>query len=148
MRLRDEMPDLNVAKTWMNTHSVIKKELQGKPTLVHFWSISCSSCKSQLKRINILQKQFSEDLNVVGVHMPRSDEDKDIKKIRDVVNEYQMHYPVAVDNDDRLTKVFRNQTVPSYYIFDEHGVLRYNQASASTMGLFERRIHRIVRKSS
>jgi len=80
--------------------------------------------------------------------MPRSKDDRDINKVMDVAQKYQMQYPVAVDNDKEITNAFQNKSVPCYYIFDEKGFLRYRQNGASTMSLIERRIHRIVEQAT
>lgn len=47
MKLREQMPELVGATTWLNGE-VTKAELVGKkPTLIHFWSVSCHLCKEQ-----------------------------------------------------------------------------------------------------
>lgn len=147
MRLHEKIPELGIVKTWLNADLCTTEDLLGKPVIVHFWSISCPTCKNQLKKINLLKQQYNDDLHVVGVHMPRQKEDKNIQMVNDSVREHQIKYPVVVDNENIITNAFRSQSVPSYYIFDENGVLRYQQTGASTMGLFERRIHRIVQRA-
>jgi len=148
MRLLEKIPELGIVKTWLNGHFMTTKDLLGKPVLVHFWSVSCPTCKNQLKKINNLQQLYKGDLQVVGVHMPRREEDKDIKRINAHVREYRMTYPVVADNEDLITNAFGIPSVPCYYIFDENGILRYHQTGSSTMSLFERRIHRIVQKAT
>lgn len=147
MRIREEMPELGMVKTWLNGNSLSRDDILGKATLIHFWSVSCPTCKNQLKKINFLQHKYKYDMHVVGVHMARSRDDKDVQKVNNIIREYQIRYPVVVDNDDLITNAFGNRSVPSYYVFDENGVLRYYQTGASTMGLFERRIHRIVQEA-
>src|SRR5699024_6179061 len=110
----------------------------GKPALIHFWSVSCPSCKNQLQKINMIRQRYQGVLNVVGIHMPRSRGDKVVQKISETVKQYHIDYPVAVDNDEKITMAFQSTSVPCYFIFDEKGVLRYRQNGVSTMGLFER----------
>lgn len=146
MRLLEKMPEIGIVETWFNGY-LTTKDLYGKPTLIHFWSVSCPTCKRQLKKLSFIQQQYKNALYVVGIHMPRSAEDKDIKNVNEVVQAHQMNYPVLVDNEDEITSAFGTRSVPSYYIFDEESVLRYYQTGSSSMGLFERRIHRIVQKA-
>ncbi|MEH7470056.1 TlpA family protein disulfide reductase, partial [Priestia megaterium] len=45
MKLREQMPELTGATSWINDE-VTKEDLVGdKATLIHFWSVSCHLCK-------------------------------------------------------------------------------------------------------
>lgn len=146
MHLHEKMPDLEMIETWINRPFTTTEKQRSKPVLIHFWSLSCPICKTQLPKINQLKEQYQSDLLIIGVHMPRLEADKDIHEVKTVVREYGLHYPVAIDDTKQLTHAFRNQSVPSYYIFDENGFLRYYQEGASTMRLMEGRIHRMIQK--
>ena len=55
MKLRDEMPELEGATKWLNSNEIKKSDLIGdKPTLVHFWSVSCGLCKEAMPNVNRL----------------------------------------------------------------------------------------------
>ena len=67
------------ATEWLNGE-VTKDQLIGeKPTLIHFWSISCHLCKEAMPQVNEFRDQYKDKLNVVAVHMPRSENDLDLK---------------------------------------------------------------------
>src|SRR5699024_4808905 len=104
--------------------------------------------KSRLKKINSLQTQYKNTLQVIGVHMPRTMEDKNINNVRANIDKYQLNHSVAVDNKEVLTHLFKTHTVPSYYLFDYEGMLRYYQTGAGAMGLLERRIHRFIQRNN
>ncbi|HJV31745.1 MAG TPA: TlpA disulfide reductase family protein [Bacillales bacterium] len=147
MKLREQMPELTGATEWLNG-SVTKEELVGeKPTLIHFWSISCHLCKEAMPQVNQFRDQFKEKLNVVAVHMPRSENDLNIEEIKSVAAEHGITQPIFVDSEHKLTEVFENQYVPAYYVFDRNGLLRHFQAGGSGMKMLEKRVNRVLEET-
>ncbi|MBA2875395.1 thiol-disulfide isomerase/thioredoxin [Anoxybacillus caldiproteolyticus] len=145
MKLRDEMPELVGATEWINGE-VRKEDLLGKPTLIHFWSVSCYLCKEAMPEVNELRDEYNDELNVVAVHMPRSEDDLDINVIRQMALAHDIIQPIFVDNDHKLTDTFENKYVPAYYVFDAEGKLRHFQAGGSGMAMLRKRINRVLGK--
>ncbi|RUL51872.1 TlpA family protein disulfide reductase [Lysinibacillus antri] len=144
MKLRSPMPELEGATKWLNGQ-VSKQDLVGeKPTLIHFWSVSCHLCKEAMPDVNNFRDQYKEELNVIAVHMPRSEEDTDLDQIEKVAAQFDIFQPIFVDNDMKLTDAFENQYVPAYYVFDKSGVLRHFQAGGSGMKMLEKRVNRVL----
>jgi len=144
MKLRAPMPELIGATTWLNG-DVSKDELIGeKPTLIHFWSISCHLCKEAMPKVNEFRDEYKEKLNVVAVHMPRSENDLNVEEIEKVANEHGISQPIIIDNEHKLADAFENQYVPAYYVFDKSGVLRHFQAGGSGMKMLEKRVNRVL----
>lgn len=147
MRLRELMPELVGATAWINGE-VSKEQLIGtKPTLIHFWSISCHLCKEAMPQVNQFRDQYKDRLNVVAVHMPRSEDDLDLEKIKKVAEEHGITQPIFVDSEHKLTDAFENQYVPAYYVFDKEGKLRHFQAGGSGMKLLEKRVNRVLEET-
>ncbi|MDQ0162192.1 TlpA family protein disulfide reductase [Aeribacillus alveayuensis] len=147
MKLREPMPELTGATAWINGE-VTKEELVGeKPTLIHFWSISCHLCKEAMPKVNEFRDQYKDKLNVVAVHMPRSENDLDLDEIKKVAEEHGITQPIFVDSEHKLTDAFENQYVPAYYVFDKDGKLRHFQAGASGMKMLEKRVNRVLNET-
>lgn len=143
MKLREQMPELTGATEWIN-EEVTKEDLIGKPTLFHFWSVSCYLCKEAMPEINDLRDEYDDELNVVAVHMPRSEDDLDIGVIRSMAMGHDITQPIFVDSEHKLTEAFENKYVPAYYVFDEEGNLRHFQAGGSGMNMLKKRINRVL----
>lgn len=144
MRLRTPMPELDGATEWINGE-VTKEELVGeKPTLIHFWSVSCGLCKEAMPKVNEFRDQYKDQLNVVAVHMPRSEKDLDIDQVKEIAENLGMTQPIYVDNTHTLTDAFENQYVPAYYVFDAEGKLRHFQAGGGGMKMLEKRVNRVL----
>lgn len=144
MKLREQMPELTGATEWLNGE-VTKEQLVGeKPTLIHFWSVSCHLCKEAMPQVNKFRDDYKDQLNVVAVHMPRSEDDLDIELIKKVAAEHEITQPIYVDSEHKLNEAFENQYVPAYYVFDKDGNLRHFQAGGSGMKMLEKRVNRVL----
>ncbi|MTH53087.1 redoxin domain-containing protein [Bacillus mangrovi] len=144
MKLREQMPELNGAVEWLNGQ-VTKEDLTGeKPTLIHFWSVSCHLCKEAMPQVNQFRDEYKDRLNVVAVHMPRSEDDLDMEAIKKTAEEHSISQPIFVDSEHKLTDAFENQYVPAYYVFDKDGNLRHFQAGGSGMKMLEKRVNRVL----
>jgi thiol-disulfide isomerase/thioredoxin len=128
MRIGTEMPSLEGATEWFNaTGAAAAVEVEGHPTLVHFWSVSCGMCKENLPRVaEWRDERAAEGLRVVAIHMPRYEADTDAEAVREAVAAYNITEPCAVDNGHKLRDAFQNEQgyVPAYYLFDAEGRLR------------------------
>lgn len=144
MKLREQMPDLTGATAWLNGE-VTKADLVGdKPTLIHFWSVSCGLCKEAMPDVNEFRDEYNDKLNVIAVHMPRSEKDLDMEVIQETAQEHDISQSVFVDNEHKLTDAFDNQYVPAYYVFDEEGQLRHFQAGGGGMKMLRKRVNRVL----
>ncbi|WP_099353606.1 TlpA disulfide reductase family protein [Fredinandcohnia onubensis] len=147
MKLRDQMPELDGEKAWLNGE-VSKAELVGeKPTLIHFWSISCGLCKEAMPQVNEFRDQYQDKLNVIAVHMPRSENDLDLDEIKQVAEQHNITQPIFVDSELKLNDKFENQYVPAYYVFDKEGKLRHFQAGGSGMKMLTKRVNRVLEET-
>ena len=145
MRLRDEMPELEGATVWYNSEPIEKKDLIGhKPTLIHFWSVSCEICKQTMRNIQEFRNNYKNELHVIAVHMPRSNEDLYLEDVKNVARDYGISQPIYVDNNHRLTDRLGVNYVPAYFVFDEMGKLRHLQSGESTIRMVLKRIQRLI----
>ncbi|WP_106497776.1 TlpA family protein disulfide reductase [Lentibacillus sp. Marseille-P4043] len=148
MKLKDQLPELEGATEWFNGEPIQKSDLIGnKPTLIHFWSVSCGLCKEAMPNVNEFRDEYKDELNVIAVHMPRSEKDLDLDQIKEVADEHDITQPIFVDNGHKLTDAFENQYVPAYYVFDEEGQLRHFQAGGGGMKMLRKRVNRVLGKT-
>src|SRR5882762_11024200 len=80
MRIGTEMPSLDGATEWFGgTQASAEAEAAGHPTLIHFWSLSCGTCKENMPRVAEWRDELKEQgLRVIAVHMPRYEADTDL----------------------------------------------------------------------
>jgi thiol-disulfide isomerase/thioredoxin len=148
MRIGTKMPALDGATEWFGgTQAHAEAESLGRPTLVHFWSASCGICKDNLPRVAQWRDEKKElGLRVIAVHMPRYEADTDVETVRDLIAEYNITEPVAVDNEHKLKEAFQNEQgyVPAYYLFDAEGKLKCFAAGERGLDMLKSALERIL----
>ncbi|GAB3808812.1 redoxin domain-containing protein [Virgibacillus kimchii] len=146
MKLRERIPELAGATQWLNSNEIHREELIGsKPVLIHFWSVSCDLCKRSIPRVQQLRDKYKDELVVIAVHMPRSKEDLDLNLIKETAASHSMTEPIYVDGEEKLTKTFSNRQVPSFYLFDGQGTLRYIQKGSGSVHMLKNRLERLLK---
>lgn len=132
MRIGDAMPSLEGATTWFNGSLVDTTEtIKGKPTLVHFWAVSCGICKDKMPQLNEIKKKYGAlGMKTVAVHMPRYEADTDLDTVEEAITANHITEPTAVDSLHKLKDAFLNEQgwVPVYYLFDAEGKLKTRAA--------------------
>ena len=151
MRIGTEMPSLSGATEWFGaTQAHAEAEAKGHPTLVHFWSVSCGTCKENLPRVSEWRDERKKDgLRVIAIHMPRYEADTNIEDVREAVSSYDISEPCAVDNEHKLREAFQNDQgyVPAYYLFDAEGKLRSFAAGERGLDMLKSALDRVLEKS-
>jgi len=132
MRIGDAMPSLEGATAWFNGSLVDTTEtIKGKPTLVHFWAVSCGICKDKMPQLNEIKKKYGAlGMKTVAVHMPRYEADTDLDSVEEAITANHITEPTAVDSLHKLKDAFLNEQgwVPVYYLFDADGKLKTRSA--------------------
>jgi thiol-disulfide isomerase/thioredoxin len=110
MRIGTPLPELTGATEWFNgTQAHAEAEAKGKPTLVHFWSVSCGICKDNLPRVAQWRDELRErGLRVIAVHMPRYEADTDVEAVREALATHGISEVCAIDNEHKLRDAFQN----------------------------------------
>jgi thiol-disulfide isomerase/thioredoxin len=135
------MPALDGATTWINgSHDTTEKTIKGKPTLVHFWAVSCGICKDKMPQLNEIKKKYGAlGLQTVAVHMPRYEADTDLDMVNQAITDNRIEEVVAVDSMHKLKDAFQNEQgwVPVYYLFDSEGKLKTRAAGEFGIGVLQ-----------
>lgn len=144
MKRNSPLPDLSKAQEWLNGDEFMLEKHPEKMILVHFWSVSCTLCKKDFPDFNQLIEDFKEEVFPVAVHMPRKEIDYDRTQILKDLNDFNINQPCILDQDLVISRLFENQYVPAYYLFDQSGKLRHFQAGGRGIAMLKRRISRIT----
>lgn len=148
MRIGTEMPSFEGATEWANGSADEALEAAtGRPTLVHFWAVSCGICKQNMPRVAEWRDRYRGDgLRVVAIHMPRYPADTDVAAVREAIAAHGIAEPCAVDNEHKLRDAFQNDQgfVPAYYLFDAEGRLRSFAAGERGLGMLSAALERTL----
>lgn len=100
-------------------------DYNGKPLLLHFWASWCPFCKFEESSINNIQKDWS----VLTVAFQSGDKTEVVKHMK----ERQIDsWPTIVDQDSRLAELFGVKGVPTSYIIDGNGNIRFTEVGLTS----------------
>ncbi len=149
LRMDSPLPSLKGGTDWFNSAPITDDELKGSPVLVHFWAISCGTCKESLPDVSQwIEKYGPQGLKVVAVHMPRQESDTKVEDVKAAIEEYEVKQPCVVDNYHEITDAFENKYVPAFYLFDKEGKMRDFKAGEKAPKMVAQAIERILSESS
>ena len=119
-------PEFEGIDSWIGSDPVSLASLQGKIILIDFWTYSCINCIRTLPYILEWQEKYGPlGLQIIGVHTPEFEFEKDFENVRAAVDRLEITYPVALDNDAKTWDAFGVQAWPAKYLMDADGVIRY-----------------------
>ena len=96
-------------------------EHRGKVVYLDFWASWCTPCAAAIPMIEDLRKEFpADEFQVLAVNL-----DKSAAKARKFLRKNPVGYPVAHDPRGVLPKKFGLETMPTSYLIDRNGVVRY-----------------------
>lgn len=145
MRRGAAMPALDGATEWVNGE-IATENLQGKPTLVHFWSVSCGSCHEIMEHVKGWREKYTpQGLEFVGIHMPRGEKDTNTDAVKADIAEMEVSWPQAIDNRHAIVDAFENKYVPAFYLFNEAGEMTHFQAGDRGQKMLEGAIERLLK---
>jgi thiol-disulfide isomerase/thioredoxin len=95
----------------------------GKVVLVDIWATWCEPCKKSFPKLQELYVKYKgNDFDMVAI----SADDEDSKaKIPDFAKSYGAKFPVCWDNTKDVIKKYDPKTMPSSYILDKTGKVRF-----------------------
>jgi peroxiredoxin len=97
--------------------------LRGKVVVVDFWGTFCEPCKKSFPKLQKLYGRYKEQgFRVLAVSEDEAD-DKD--KIADFVGTYGAAFTIGWDEDKSAAKKYKPETMPSSFVIDRKGVVRY-----------------------
>jgi cytochrome c biogenesis protein CcdA/thiol-disulfide isomerase/thioredoxin len=121
-----QAPEFTGIANWLNSNPLTMTELRGKVVLVDFWTYSCINCVRTLPYITKWYDTYKDQgLVVVGVHTPEFAFEKSTDNVRRAIDQHNIHYPVAQDNDFGTWRAYSNRYWPAKYLIDKDGRIVY-----------------------
>ena len=118
-------PEITSSK-WLNSSPLNWEALKDKVVLVEFWTFECYNCKNVEPYVKgWYEKYKTKGLEIIAVHTPEFDHEKQIDNVKDYIKDHNINYPVAIDNDFKIWKSYSNRYWPAMYLVDKKGYVRY-----------------------
>ncbi|HEX5035257.1 MAG TPA: thioredoxin-like domain-containing protein, partial [bacterium] len=121
-RNRNDFPDFPKGLDWLNSKKPLtKKDLKGKIVILDFWTYCCINCMHILPELKILEKQYPNELVVIGVHSAKFDTEKDTENIRQAMRRYEIEHLVVNDAEHKIWDNLGVSSWPTLLLVDPEG---------------------------
>ena len=131
---------------WINGPPVTLKALKGKVVLIDFWAFDCEPCIQAMPHIVDLYDKYGKDgLEVIGIHTPRADYEKDVSKLRAAITRMGIRFPVVVDEKQKIFRDYLCDLWPSQFIIDRTGIVRMSHGGVGRYDDMEELVVRLLR---
>jgi len=121
-----QAPPISGISDWIDSPPLNWSDLKGKVVLVDFWTYSCINCIRTLPYLKDWYAKYHDaGFEIIGVHSPEFQFEHDVNNVKNAVKGYQIHYPVALDNDFTTWRNFQNQYWPAHYLVNKEGKVVY-----------------------
>jgi cytochrome c biogenesis protein CcmG/thiol:disulfide interchange protein DsbE len=116
-------PDFKLNVVPKRDGTVSLKGLRGKVVVVDFWGTFCEPCKKSFPKLQDLNAKYADrGLQIVAI----SEDEVDGKdKIPSFVEAYGAKFTIAWDEDKAAARRYKPETMPSSFVIDKKGVVRF-----------------------
>src|SRR3989338_1349869 len=125
-------PDISTPDGFIITNNlpITVSEFKGKKVvLLDIWTYSCINCQRTIPYLNEWYKQYEDEgLVIIGLHTPEIAFEKIQKNVEKAVKDFNIKYPVVLDNDFSTWNAYKNQYWPRKYLIDIDGYIVYDHA--------------------
>jgi peroxiredoxin len=119
-------------------------EQRGRVVLVNFWATWCGPCRQEMPLLNQLhQKYQGSGFTLLGINV-----DDDSRKAISLANQLGVSFPVLLDGDKIVSKLYDLRSMPSTLLIDRDGKLRYLHQGyqAGYEALYEKQIRELLKE--
>lgn len=97
------------------------QEQRGRVVLVNFWATWCGPCREEMPKLNQLYEKYrSAGFVLLGVNV-----DDDPGNATAVAQKLGVKFPVLLDTDKQVSKLYDLKTMPSTVLIDRDGRVRF-----------------------
>lgn len=113
--------------------------------LLDFWTYSCINCIRTLPYLTAwYSKYHNEGLEIVGIHTPEFDFEKDINNVQTAATKYGIQYPVILDSNYGTWNAYNNLYRPHEYLIDIAGYIVHDHVGEGSYDETEADIQKLL----
>jgi len=116
-----QLSPCSISKLSNSKQPIVMNEFAGKVLYLDFWASWCPPCAKSFPFLNKLHQQYHhEGLQIVGINL-----DESVADAEKFLTQYPAEFTIASDLTKQCAEDLGVAAMPSSYIIDRKGVIRY-----------------------
>ncbi len=96
------------------------EDFRGKVVLVNLWATWCPPCRQEMPTLNSFYEQYrDQDFELISI-----DQGEAREIVEPFVKEYELSFPIWLDQDNLAQQAFKTVNLPSSYVIGRDGRVR------------------------
>lgn len=113
-----QAPDFTLSA--LDGSSITLSDMAGKVVFINFWATWCPPCEAEMPAIQSLHES-SPEVIILAVNATNQDS---LEEVRRFVTERQLTFPILLDQDGQVGRLYETNALPSSFFIDKKGVIR------------------------
>lgn len=140
-----QLPEFTGVSAWLNSLPIAIANLQGKVVLVQFCTFACINWQRTLPDVLRWHQEYADrGLQIIGVHSPEFDFERDVTNVKRALLERRINYPVAIDNNYQMWRAYNNEYWPHLFLADRQGIIQYDHIGEGAYAETEQKIRELL----
>ncbi|OZI10446.1 thiol-disulfide oxidoreductase [Bacillaceae bacterium SAS-127] len=119
--LGEKAPDFTV-KT-IAGEEVSLSDYEGQKVILNFWATWCPPCKAEMPHMQNYYEKEAEKNNVEILAVNLTENDKGKEAVADFAKQYELTFPILLDEEGTLAKQYEAFTIPTTYVLNTDGTV-------------------------
>jgi thiol-disulfide isomerase/thioredoxin len=91
----------------------------GKPVVLNFWASWCAPCRVEMPSLQQASVTYNGRVVFIGIN-----QGEDFATITDFGNEYHVTYPLLMDPDNQVNRLYEVNSLPTTIFIDQSGIVQ------------------------
>lgn len=104
--------------------SVKLSDYEGKKVMLNFWATWCPPCKAEMPDMEEFYNDSGDDIVILAVNIDTNND------VAGFVKKMGVTFPILLDTDNRVNKIYQIISIPTSYFIDEKGIIRNKHIGA------------------
>ena len=132
LKIGDKFPDLKLSDVFNYKSNELRfSDFKNKLIILDFWGTGCVSCLKSFPKLDSLQKQFNDQIQIILVNKESKQFTKNFFETRKQIKLPSLPF---VTSDTMLRALFPNEIIPFYIWIDKSGVIKYFSSNLYVSG--------------
>jgi thiol-disulfide isomerase/thioredoxin len=138
--VKDPQPVSAFAAKDLDGNSVSTADWPGKVTLVTFWATWCPPCRAEIPQLISLQKQYRDQLRVIGVSV----DDSPAEEVKDFATKARINYPIVMVTKEIAARFGGVPALPTSFVINREGRVVQKHVGLYPPAVYDREIRALL----